>query len=421
MELEASRTGISLVGQSWLDDPETRRVVQALTRSGHSARFVGGCVRDAILGLPIKDVDIATPEKPKAVMAYLRSAGIKALPTGLQHGTITAVTDSRHYEITTLRVDVDTDGRRATVEFTEDWNADARRRDFTINALYADLDGNVYDYVGGIEDLKAGHIRFIGDPHKRIEEDALRILRFFRFNAWYGRGELDEAGLTACWNQARRIKELSGERLQTELLALLGAPDPARVLQSMVTTGILRDVLVEAVPKGVVRVERLSRLEGALEDPEPLRRLAAVVQTDGPGMDELTRRLRMSNNDRKRLMDMIRPAADVSEAQDERTIRQFLYRLGRDRFIDLVYLAAADRDAEPDVEKIRWIIDFSRAWIRPNLPVKGEDVLKLKVPQGEAVRRLLASVEEWWIAEDFPNDRTRALERLNEAAAALKA
>ena len=183
-------------------------------------------MRDALLDLPIKDIDIATPERPKAVMAMLRSAGIKALPTGLQHGTITAVTDSHHYEITTLRVDIETDGRRATVEFTEDWQADAERRDFTINALYADLDGTVYDYVGGVEDLKAGRVRFIGDPYQRIDEDALRILRFFRFNAWYGHGELDEAGLTACWNQARRIKELSGERLQTEILSLLGAPKP---------------------------------------------------------------------------------------------------------------------------------------------------------------------------------------------------
>jgi len=421
MEVEVSKTALSLVGQPWLDDADTRKVVQALTRSGHHARFVGGCVRDALLDLPIKDIDIATPEKPKAVMAYLRSAGIKALPTGLQHGTITAVTDARHYEITTLRVDVETDGRRATVEFTEDWQADAERRDFTINALYADLDGAVYDYVGGIEDLKSGRVRFIGDPYKRIEEDALRILRFFRFNAWYGKGDLDEAGLTACWNQARKIKELSGERLQTELLAFLSAPDPARVLKSMVDVGILRDVLAEAVPEGVFRVERLSKIEKQLDDVDALRRLAAVVKIDTPGMDELSRRLRMSNNDRKRVVDMIRPAPDVSVATDERSIRQFLYRLGRDRFIDLVFLDAAKRETDFDVEEIRRIIDFSRAWIRPNLPVKGEDVLKHKVPQGEAVRRILAAVEEWWIEEDFPHDRARALERLEEAVAAHKA
>ncbi len=421
MEADPSVTTLSLSGQHWMDEPDTRKVVSALTKGGHGARFVGGCVRDALLDLPIKDIDIATPERPKAVMAMLRAAGIKALPTGLQHGTITAVTDSHHYEITTLRVDIETDGRRATVEFTEDWQADAERRDFTINALYADLDGTVYDYVGGVEDLKAGRVRFIGDPYQRIDEDALRILRFFRFNAWYGHGELDEAGLTACWNQARRIKELSGERLQTEILSLLGAPKPDGILKTMVDVGILRDVLGEAVQAGVDRVARLGRLEAELQSVDSLRRLAAVVETDSAGMDELTRRLRMSNADRKRLVDMVRPAPDVSAATDEMTLRQMLYRLGRERFIDLTFLAAAAREDGPDVTEIRRIVDFARAWIRPNLPVKGDDVLKRKVPQGEAVRRILTKVEDWWVEEDFPADRDRALEQLERAVEAYRA
>jgi poly(A) polymerase len=417
---DASQRTLSLAGQAWLHDADTRKVVEALMKGGHNARFVGGCVRDALLRLPVRDIDIATPERPKAVMALLRSAGIKALPTGLQHGTITAVTDSHHYEITTLRVDVETDGRRATVEFTEDWETDAERRDFTINALYADIDGTVHDYVGGLEDLKSGHVRFIGDPYKRIEEDALRILRFFRFHAWYGKGDLDEAGLTACWNQARRIKELSGERLANELLLLLGAPNPGKVLKTMVDVGILRDVLSEAVQEGVVRVERLSQLEAALQAVDPLRRLAAVVDTDSPGMDELTRRLRMSNADRKRLVEMIRPGPDVVPTSDERTLRKLLYQLGRDRFVDLLFLGAARREDPPDVEAIRKTVDFARAWIRPNLPVKGADVVAIGIPQGEGVRKVLAAVENWWIEEDFPSDREKALEQIKTAAAALK-
>jgi len=411
---------LTLASQAWLHDLDTRKVVAALMKGGHNARFVGGCVRDALLNLPVRDVDIATPERPKAVMALLRSAGIKALPTGLQHGTITAVTDSHHYEITTLRVDVETDGRRATVEFTEDWETDAERRDFTINALYADIDGTVHDYVGGLEDLKNGHVRFIGDPYKRIEEDALRILRFFRFHAWYGKGELDEAGLTACWNQARRIKELSGERLANELLLLLGAPNPGRVLKTMVDVGILRDVLSEAVQEGVARVERLSWLEAELQAVDPLRRLAAVVEIDSPGMDELTRRLRMSNADRKRLVEMVRPAPEVAPTSDERALRKLLYQLDRDRFVDLLFLGAARQDDPPDIEAIRRTIDFARAWRRPTLPVKGADVVATGVPQGEGVRKALAAVETWWIDQDFPNDREMALEQIKKAVAALK-
>jgi poly(A) polymerase len=420
MKSDSSQTELSLASQAWLHDSDTRRVISALTKGGHNARFVGGCVRDALLDLPVRDIDIATPERPKAVMALLRSAGIKALPTSLQHGTITAVTDSHHYEITTLRVDVETDGRRATVEFTEDWETDAERRDFTINALYADIDGTVHDYVGGLEDLAAGHVRFIGDPYKRIEEDALRILRFFRFHAWYGRGELDEAGLTACWNQARRIKELSGERLANELLLLLGAPNPGRVLKTMVDVGILRDVLPEAVLAGVERVERLSRLESELQAIDPLRRLAAVVETDSPGMDELTRRLRLSNADRKRLVDMVRAAPEVAPSKDARALRRLLYQLGKDRFIDLLFLGAARHEDAPDIEAIKFTIEFARAWIRPTLPVKGADVMAAGVPQGEAVRRVLSAVEDWWVAEDFPHDRDRALEQIPKAAEALK-
>ena len=421
MDSKALQNTLSLSGQVWLKDSDTQKVINALTKGGHNARFVGGCVRDALLKLPVRDIDIATPERPKAVMALLRSAGIKALPTSLQHGTITAVTDSHHYEITTLRVDVETDGRRATVEFTEDWQTDAERRDFTINALYADLDGTVHDYVGGLEDLKAGRVRFIGDPYKRIEEDALRILRFFRCHAWYGKGDLDEAGLTACWNQARRIKELSGERLANELLLLLGAPNPGPVLRTMVDVGILRDVLSEAVQEGVVRVERLSRLESQLQAVDPLRRLAAVVETDGQGMDELTRRLRMSNADRKRLVDMIRPVTNVAPASDERTLRQLAYRLGRERLIDLMFLSAARLASDPDLEAFKRAIDYVRSWNRPVFPVKGQDILKAGVPQGEAVRRILADVEDWWVKEDFPSDRATALARVQEAVSIHRA
>ena len=218
--------------------PATRAVTEALSAEGATVRFVGGCVRDAVLGRDAKDVDIATPDPPETVIALLEAAGLKAVPTGIAHGTVTAVADGTPFEVTTLRHDVETDGRHAKVAFTDDWVADAARRDFTLNALYCDADGALYDPVGGIEDARRGRVRFVGDARARIEEDALRLLRFFRFHAHYGRGEADATALAACRELAPLLANLSGERLRDETLKLLAAPESAPVVALMIDMGV---------------------------------------------------------------------------------------------------------------------------------------------------------------------------------------
>ena len=259
----------------WMTCKSTTAVLAALAAAGAPARFVGGCVRDSLLDRPVQDVDIATPTPPDEVIWLLTEASIKAVATGLAHGTVTAVIGRAHFEITTLRRDVETDGRRAKVAFTKDWAADAARRDFTINALYLDPDGAIYDPTGGLADLRAGRVRFVGDAAARIREDYLRILRFFRFHAHYGRGEVDRAGLEACRALAAGVASLSGERLQGELLRLLGAADPTPVLRLMAAEGILAHILPEAI-----RIERLAGLIEVDRAVDPLRRLAALVALD---------------------------------------------------------------------------------------------------------------------------------------------
>src|SRR5215470_14951797 len=265
-----------LPAQPWMLETATRDVLAALTADGDPARFVGGCVRDALLGRPVADIDIATPAPPDRVLALLARAGIRALPTGIAHGTVTALADRRHFEITTLRHDVSTDGRRAVVAFTADWAADAARRDFTINALFCDAEGRVYDHVGGLADLAARRVRFVGDARTRIREDVLRLLRFFRFYAQLGVPPPDEAALAAAGELAPLLPLLSGERVRAELLRLLASPDPAAVLRLMQAHGVLAHLLPPGLDldrlAGLVAVEQ--RVAGAAD---PLRRLAALL------------------------------------------------------------------------------------------------------------------------------------------------
>ena len=232
--------------KNWIARPQTQTVMDALERGGKSARFVGGCVRDALLGLNVKDVDIATPETPERVIELIEEADLRAIPTGIDHGTVTAICDGIPFEITTLRRDIETYGRRARVSFTEDWAEDAARRDLTLNALYCDRLGKVYDPIGGLEDLKAGRIRFVGDARARIEEDILRLLRFFRFFAFYGSAPADVEALNACRDMAPQLNQLSVERVWKELSRLLLAPDPTQAFSLMSSYGILAHILPEA-------------------------------------------------------------------------------------------------------------------------------------------------------------------------------
>ncbi|MBC7985738.1 MAG: CCA tRNA nucleotidyltransferase, partial [Sphingomonadaceae bacterium] len=296
----------------WRARPGLDRLLAALDAEEGATRWVGGAVRDTLLGLPVTDIDCATTIAPDAVIERLRAAGIKVVPTGIAHGTVTAVIEGKPVEVTTLRRDVSTDGRRATVAFTDDWREDAARRDFTINALSADpLSGALHDYFGGLDDLAARRIRFIGDPLRRIAEDHLRILRFFRFHARFGEGALDGAGYAACVARANDLMALSRERIADELLKLLAFPDPRATLRAMLDGAILRPVLPEIGEEGFARLDRLIAREQALAiAPEAIRRLAALLPADAGTVADIAKRLRLSRADENRLRVAAAPESD---------------------------------------------------------------------------------------------------------------
>ncbi len=381
-----------LTPQPWMTAPETAAVLAALTAGGGIARFVGGCVRDALLGRPVSDVDIATTGAADDNIRHLEATGIKAVPTGLAHGTLTAVSGHRHFEITTLRLDVETFGRHARIVYTDDWAADAARRDLTMNALYADADGTLYDPMGGRADLEAGRVRFVGDAAKRIAEDRLRILRFFRFHAWYGHGAPAADALAACTAAAPEIALLSAERVRVEVLKLLAAPAGPAVVRLMADAGVLVHVL-----PGPADLDALDRLAGLEAEPEPLRRLAAL--TDHP---DTAQRLRLSNAERDRLAFLHRPLAEVVSSTDMADLRRAAYRHGVDLVADRLLLAGE----APAAAAIR-------DWTPPVLPIAGADVVAQGVKPGPRVGRLLDTVEAWWLDADFAPDRARCLAELD--------
>ena len=393
---------ISISGQDWLTDPRTLAVMAALeaVRPG-GARFVGGCVRNAIMDRPVDDIDIATQIEPESVIKALEAAGISAILTGIDHGTITAVIDGKPFEITTLRRDVETDGRRAVVAFTEDWAEDAGRRDFRLNALYADRDGTVHDPVGGgIEDAEAGRVIFIGDADMRLREDFLRILRFFRFNAWYGAG-IDADGLAACARQKEGLKKIASERIWKELHKLLAAPDPTEAVTAMQDSGVLAIFLPEAETLDGLHDLRVSEtLAGVQAD--PMLRLMALIHRSANSVLAVSKRLRLSNAEANRLtMWAADNLPDVS-GMNGRQLRQALYWHGKQAVVDRALTSGRD---------VRDLLFAVRAWKRPEFPVGGDDALAagLKGPEiGQALRKL----EEWWMAEDFQPDRDQLLERL---------
>jgi len=393
---------------AWLRASDTRAVLAALTLDGTEVRFIGGCVRDALLGRDVSDIDIATPDKPETVIRLLEAAGIKAVPTGIEHGTITGVIGKRHFEITTLRVDVRSHGRHADVAFTDDWQADAARRDFTMNAMAATPDGTVIDYFDGVGDLNAGHVRFVGDALQRIEEDHLRALRFFRFYAWYGKGAPDVAGLKACAALAHMIPKLSGERIRNEMLRLLEAPDPLPSLGHMRGAKVLDIVLPEAGEPTLLGALVL------IDDGDPLRRLAALFGPSGGDGTALAQRWRLSRKDALRLKRMAVPSVDISVTLDPPAQRRALYAVGASLFRDLVLLAwARGGDAAP----FEAMLAQGKDWHIPHLPVRGADVLALGLKDGPEVGRLLKAAEAWWIEADFQPKRAELLDKLRRVAA----
>ncbi len=394
--------------QPWMVEPSTRAVLAALSSGGVEARFVGGSVRDALLGQPIGDIDIATPASPERIIELLEESGIKVIPTGLAHGTITAVIPPRHFEITTLRRDVETYGRRARVAFDADWVTDAARRDFTINAIFLSPDGTIHDPVGGLADLEARRLRFVGDPATRIAEDVLRLLRYYRFEARFGTGVGDPEARAACRAAAPLLPTLSGERVCQELVALLATPDPLAVLRMMQDDGVLAVALPEAR-----RLDRLRQMIALEPEPDPLRRLAALVEIDGGGAMALAARLRFSNAWRDRLHGLA-PPWPFDPHGDARAQRRALYRLGADRYRDLALLQAT-QEGTPR-HRLDALLDLARNWAPPVFPLAGRDVTDLGIPPGERVGQLLVAVREWWEEGDFTADRGQCLTYLREMA-----
>lgn len=392
--------------QPWMRTPGTQAVIAALRGGTAEVRFVGGCVRDAVLGRTIAaDIDLATDAAPERVMELIRAAGHKAVPTGIAHGTVTAVIDGKPFEITTLRRDVDTDGRHATVAFTDDWVVDAARRDFTINAMSLTPDGVLYDPFGGRADLEAGRVRFVGQAHDRITEDYLRLLRYFRFHAHFGRGPLDRDALAACRALAPGLGRLSAERVGAELCKLLGAPDPAPSVALMRDTGVLAQFLPQAL--AIDRLTRLVAAEATLDGlaVDPMRRLAALLCTDEGGIDDVCDRLRLSNAEGAYLASMTAQSVSLEGASHRRAI----HRLGPDAFRDLALLGWAESG---DASGWPALIDFAAAWTPKSFPLSGADVLRAGMPPGPAVGEILRTMEEWWIDGDFSAGRSACLTRL---------
>jgi poly(A) polymerase len=403
----------------WMRAAEIATLFAALSAEGATVRFVGGCVRDAILGRDVKDIDIATPDTPDKVTSLLEAAHLRAIPTGLDHGTVTAMVDHAHFEVTTLRRDVTTDGRHAEVAFTDDWKEDACRRDFTLNALYADLDGAIYDPTGGLEDLRNGTIRFVGDPVKRIEEDTLRVLRYFRFGAWYGRPPPHDESLNACKNAAGALGNLSAERVANELLRLLEAPNPFNATRFMIRTGIIPAVAPELT--NLDALEKLLKIEGTslvAEDvePDPILRICALITVEGAPAHagELAARLRFSKANLKRLILIEEAAAEIGSGVDEKSARLLIHDLGNAEFEDAVMVARArlGEDAKSD-DSLVGLITLSRDWAAPELPIRGRDVESAGVEKGPRIGELLREVEAWWIEGDFEATREECLKKLN--------
>jgi poly(A) polymerase len=386
----------TLPNAEWRTRSGLAELCEALGGTVGEARFVGGAVRDGLLGLAVKDVDIATVHRPEDVVERIKRAGFKAVPTGMAHGTVTAVVHHWPVEITTLRRDVSTDGRRATVAFGTDWRDDAARRDFTMNALYADpLTGVLHDYFGGLDDLAAHRVRFIGDPGARIAEDHLRILRFFRFTARFGAVDRGSADYAACVANATSLMALSRERIADEVMKLLSLPDPADVVAAMVEDGILRPVLPEIDAAGVAALRALIAAEQATgTPPDSLRRMLALLPNDAALADQVGARLRLSNKLRARIKAALDPC-------DAATAEALAYRTGIPAALDRILLGRALSFA--DASRLE-------GWIAPRLALSGGDLIAMGLKAGPQVARALQEVERQWIASGFPGEaQTRVL------------
>lgn len=398
--------------QPWLAKRETQAVLAALAAGGYEGRVVGGAVRNTLIGKAVTDLDIATNAPPEETMRLAAAHGFATAPTGLAHGTVTVVVDHHPFEVTTLREDVETFGRHATVAFTADWAADARRRDFTINALYCAADGTVHDPLDGWPDLVARRVRFIGDPGQRIAEDYLRILRFFRFHAEYAHGPMDAAGLAASVAARRGLDRLSGERIRQELLKLLAAPGAVGAVRTMADYGLLTEILPVAPRLDVFA--RLAEVDVAAGlGPRPVLRLAGLTVAIDEDAPRVADRLRLSNDERATLTAFARGLRDDTPPSSGQEARRLLYRLGETRYIDRVLsLWAADPNSPP-VAGWHTLLSLPKNWPVPKLPLSGADVLARGITPGPAVGQVLAAIELMWVDAGFPDDRDWLLRQLD--------
>jgi poly(A) polymerase len=410
----------SVADQDWFHQPGLTRVLDLLNEDGE-ARVVGGAVRNSLMGLAVSDMDIATNLLPEEVQRRAEAAGIKCVPTGIKHGTVTLVLDGHPYEVTTLRRDVETDGRHAQVAFTDDWRADAERRDLTINALYADRTGLVHDYVGGVEDIGKANIRFIGNASERIAEDHLRILRFFRFFAHYGRGRPDADGLRACAVAKDRIRQLSAERIWAEMKKLLAATDPFRALLWMRTAGVLGVVLPETEKWGIDSTPELVAAEARFGwAPDPLLRLSVIIPQDPERIEAMATRLKLSGSERGALVAFASCPAigdDMSGAQlDVLLYRQGSHAGAMGRLKMALAKAAAAGDGPDDlarVARLATLLAHATSWTRPVMPVKGADLVEAGMAAGPQVGETLARLEGLWVASNFRLTREELLATLS--------
>jgi len=406
-----------LADAPWLTSGGTARVLQLLNADGEEARVVGGAVRNALLGLVPGDIDIATTALPHEVMRRAKSAGIKAVPTGIDHGTVTLVIDSQPYEVTTLREDTETFGRKAKVAFGRDWVKDAERRDFTMNGLSVDSDGVVHDYVGGIADAAARRVRFIGDPDQRIAEDFLRILRFFRIHAAFGAGDPDRDGYLACIRGRAGIASLSAERLRMETLKLLVAPGAAAAAVAMADGGLL-----QALTGGVAYTGPLSAMIAIERElgltASSTRRLAALTVAVTEDAKRVATRLRLSNAETKALDSMGHRWWRLA-TKGEADARRLLYRLGAERYHDRVLLGWAR--AGGDVGSSRWraLAELPQRWIAPKFPLRAADFIARGMAEGPALGHVLTLAEDAWLAADFPLEDTALASIADQAAARI--
>ncbi|SFO07296.1 poly(A) polymerase [Mesorhizobium sp. NFR06] len=417
-------TEVSLSGRAdWLGDKHLQRLLAALKQGDEEARVAGGAVRNTLFGQPVADIDIAATTLPKETIRRAEAAGFKTVPTGIEHGTITVIAGGKPYEVTTLRADIETDGRRAKVIFGRDWKADAERRDFTINALYAEADGTVVDLVGGIADIEARRLRFIGDAEARIREDYLRILRFFRFFAWYGDGRPDAEGLKACARLKEGLTQLSAERVWSELKKLLSAADPSRALLWMRQAGVLTAVLPESEKWGIDAVHGLVRAEKDLGwTTDAMLRLEAMVPPDAMRMKTLAERLRFSNEEADRLRHWaltIAPDPKVTETE----LAKKLYFGGRGGYLDRIRLALAaartraveDNEAMMEAGGFSRLLNFTLKWEKPVFPIKGADLTGLGASAGPKLGATLKNLEKEWVESGFTLGRGALMERAAQA------